>query len=55
MNQILVAYSAFQVIIGQIQFLIKQKKEGMPNARTHWQAAKTKQQLRAALCGRQAR
>lgn len=29
MKQILVVYNAFQMVIGQIEFVIKQKKEGM--------------------------
>lgn len=42
MNRIPVAYNAFQIVIGQTEFLIKRKREGMPNAREYNQATENK-------------
>lgn len=48
MNWIPVAYNAFEIIIGQIEFLIKQKRKGMPDAECTSRPLKTKQCVRAS-------
>lgn len=41
---------AFQIVIRQIEFLIKQKRKGMPNAQMHYQATENKMVCGCASC-----
>lgn len=48
MNCILVAYNAFHTVIGQIAFLIKQRRKGRPNVECTSRPQKTKQDVFAS-------
>lgn len=48
MNCLLVAYNAFHTVIGQIAFLIKQRRKGRPDVECTSRPLKTKQDVFAS-------